>query len=202
MPNPNAPFGFKPTRHMAGGTPGRTNAYPIASAYGTSIYRGDPVAVDGSGNIVKASNSAYIIGVFAGVQYTGPDGVPEFSPMWAAGTTPPANTKVEALVWDDPMQVFLVQSTGTLAATAVGKLANVDVSGGGTASTGLSKAGITGVAGTENQFLVQRLVTTVVPDGTNGTPVESAPGQYAIAEVSIAKGAIPSASVAPASTEY
>lgn len=201
MPNPNNPFGFRLGRHAAGGTPGRTNAYPIASAYGTSIFYGDPVATDGAGNIIKATNATSILGIFLGVNYIGADGVPTFQPSWAAGTTPPAGTKVEALVCEDEMQMWLVQSVGTLTAAAVGKLANVDTSGGGDATTGLSKAGITGVAGSENQFIVERIVET--PLNVGGGAIEmSAAGQYAIAEVSIAKSARALARVAPASTEF
>lgn len=201
MPNPNNPFGFRLGRHVAGGTPGRTNPYPIASAYGTDIFYGDPVATDGAGNIIKATNATSILGVFLGVHYIGADGVPTFQPSWKAGTTPPAGTKVEALVCDDEFQMYEVQSLGTLAATAVGKLANVDTSAGGDASTGNSKAGITGVAGSENQFIVERIIET--PLNVGGGAIEmSAAGQYAIAEVSIAKSARALARVVPASTEF
>lgn len=201
MPNPNNPFGFRLGRHVAGGTPGRTNAYPIASAYATAIFYGDPVATDGAGNIIKATNATSILGVFLGVNLIGADGVPVFSPMWVAGTTPPANTKVEALVCDDEFQMYEVQSTGTLAATAVGKLANLDSAGGGTVSTGNSKAGISGVAGSENQFIVERILELPVNVGA-GNIAMSTVGQYAIAEVSIAKSARGIARVVPASTEF
>lgn len=201
MANPNNPFGFRLGRHVTGGTPGRTNSWPVASAYGTDIFYGDPVASDGSGNIIKATNATSILGVFLGVNFIAADGTPTFSPKWPAGTVIPAGTSVEALICDDEMQMYLVQSTGTLAATAVGKLANVDTGGGGDASTGNSKAGITGVAGSENQFLVERIIETPVNIG-GGNIAMSAVGQYAIAEVSIAKSARGIARVAPASTEF
>lgn len=201
MPNPNTPFGFRLGRHAAGGTPGRTNPYPIASAYGTDIFMFDPVTLDGSGNLIKATNATAILGIFLGLQRIGADGVPVFEPMWKAGTAIPAGTKVEALICDDEMQMYLVQSTGTITAAGVGKLANVDTGGGGTASTGLSKAGITGVAGSENQFLVERLIETPLNIGSGNIAMSEA-GQYAIVEVSIAKSARAIARVAPASTEF
>lgn len=201
MANPNAPFGFRPSGHLTGGTPGRDNSYEIASAYGTAIYEGDPVASDGAGNIIKATNATAIIGIFAGYNIIGADGVPVFSNVWRAGTTYPAGTKCEAIVFDDPNTLFLVQCTGTLADKAVnGKLANIDVTGGGDLNTGLSKAGITAVAGSENQFLVHRVVE--MPVTVAGVPQMSGYGQYAIAEVSLASSAIKRADVAPASTEY
>lgn len=201
MANPNNPFGFRLGRHVAGGTPGRTNPYPIASAYGTDIFYGDPVTLDGSGNLIKATNATAILGVFLGLNRIGADGVPVFEPMWTAGSTIPAGTKVEALICDDEMQMYQVQTTATLAAAAVGKLANVDTSPGGTTSTGNSKAGITGVAGSENQFLVERILELPVNTG-GGNIAMSEAGQYAIVEVSIAKSARGIARVAPASTEF
>lgn len=201
MANPNNPFGFRIGRHAASGTPGRTNSWPIASAYGTAIYYGDPVTTDGAGNIIKATNATTVLGIFLGLNMIGADGVPVFSPMWAAGTAVPANTKVEALICDDEMQMYLVQTTATLTEASRGKLVNIDSAGGGTASTGLSKAGVTGAAGSENQFIVERLIATPVNIG-GGNIADSAPGQYAIAEVSLAKSARAVARVAPASTEF
>ena len=84
MANPNNPFGFRLGRHVTGGTPGRTNSWPVASAYGTDIFYGDPVASDGSGNIIKATNATSILGVFLGVNFIGADGTPTFSPKWQA----------------------------------------------------------------------------------------------------------------------
>ena len=37
MANQDAPFGFRPTRHLTGGEV-RTNEYAIAANFGTSIY--------------------------------------------------------------------------------------------------------------------------------------------------------------------
>lgn len=202
MANPNTPFGFRLGRHATSGTPGRTNSWPIASAYGTNIYYGDPVTTDGAGNIVKATNATTILGVFLGLNMIGADGVPVFSPIWRAGTTIPTGTVVEALICDDEMQMYEVQTTGTIAALAGrGKLANVDTSGNGDLTTGMSKAGITGVAGSENQFLVERVLEIPVNTGS-GVIAMSAGGQYAIVEVSIAKSARGVARVVPASTEF
>ena len=42
MANQDAPFGFRPTRHLTGGEV-RTNEYAIAANFGTSIYTNQPV---------------------------------------------------------------------------------------------------------------------------------------------------------------
>lgn len=201
MANPNNPFGFRLGRHATGGTPGRTNSWPIASAYAANIFYGDPITTDGAGNIIKASNATTILGVFLGLNMIGPDGVPVFSPVWRSGTVIPTGTVVEALICDDEMQMYLVQSTGTLTAAARGKLANIDVTAGGDLTTGNSKAGITGVAGSENQWIVERLIEEPVNIG-GGNIAMTAPGLYAIAEVSLAKSARAVARVVPASTEF
>src|SRR6478735_6119945 len=126
MPNPNNPFGFRLGRHVAGGTPGRTNSWPIASAYATNIYYGDPVTSDGAGNIIKATTATTILGVFLGANLIGPDGVPVFTPVWRAGTVLPTGTVVEALICDDEFQMYEVQTTSTITLAGRGKLANVD----------------------------------------------------------------------------
>jgi hypothetical protein len=54
MANLNAPFGFKPMRHVA--ALGHTaNQYTIASGYGSNIAQGDMVKSDGSGGIAKCA---------------------------------------------------------------------------------------------------------------------------------------------------
>lgn len=164
-----------PSRPPHGGQDARPGQIRGPSpAYGTTIFYGDPVTTDGAGNIIKATNATSILGVFLGVNFIGADGVPTFSPKWTAGTTPPAGTTVEALICDDEMQAYEVQTTGTITAAGRGKLANVDTAAGGDANTGNSKAGITGVAGSENQWIVERVLELPVNIG-GGNIAMSAP---------------------------
>jgi hypothetical protein len=199
MANVNAPFGFRPTRHATGGTPGRTNALPIASGYGTDIFYGDPIRSSG-GNVVLATNALGILGIFLGVNYVAPDGSIIWSPMWKAGTALKAGSKAEALFIDDEMQLYEVMTSGTIAKTDVGKLCNVDFGTAGNAQSGYSRAAVTGVASTENQFRVERVLEPVVRN-SDGMSALSLPGQYAIVEVSIAWSERGVSRKVPASTE-
>lgn len=200
MANPNMPFGFRPSRHIAGGTPGRTNGFSIASGYGTTIYLGDPVTRDGNDGIIRAAANTSILGIFVGVNIIGPDGSVVFSPKWTAGQTLATGFKAEALVIDDEFQTFIVQSSGSLDDASVGNLVNVDFATAGDDASGQSRAAVSTALSTENQFLVERILEVPVTN-TDKMPAMSERGQYAIVEVSIARSARGVARVVPASTE-
>ena len=200
MANVNAPFGFRPTRHITGGTPGRTNGFSIASGYGTSIYYGDPVRSDGNGGIILATNAAAILGIFLGVNFTAPDGSIIFSPKWTASQALKAGSKAMALVCDDEMQLYEVMTAGSLSDAEVGLLVNVDFSTAGNDQSGYSRAAVTGAAGSENQFRVERILQPVIRN-SDGMSALSLPGQYATVEVSLARSERGVSRVVPASTE-
>jgi len=142
MANTNSPFGFRPVKLR--GTDPQYNifapkGYSIASAYGTSIFSGDPVkssgtaSADGRPGIVIGTNGP-IRGIFAGVTYTDANGDTQYRPYWLAATVA---TNIIAHVYDDPQTVFSVQASGAFAVTDVGNKADF-VSGSGSAATGIS----------------------------------------------------------------
>jgi hypothetical protein len=113
MANTNAPFGLRPFRHMSGGDCNRTNAYSIASEYGTSIYTGDVVELTGTGRNIAKSAAANMdnIGVFKGCQYVNSQGEQVFSHYWPAST---AATDIIAHIVDDPNVSFECQADGAV----------------------------------------------------------------------------------------
>lgn len=138
MANTDAPFGFRPKSHSTGGVI-RSKAYRngVASAYNTSIFRGDVVerVADGSFAQAAAAN-ADNWGVFAGCQYTDSNGKPKWSQYWPADTVA---TDIIAYVYDDPDILFEVQTDATGATNAdEAALADWEVVAGSTA-TGQSK---------------------------------------------------------------
>lgn len=145
----NAPNGLRPKRKLDGSAwTGQTNRYPVASGYGTSLFKGDPVTVlaDGTLGIATAGSSA--IGVFWGVQWTAPNGFFNNDPFWTASTATRGAVNAEAFVIDDPNVVFTIQESngsgaaGTpLTAADVGLNANFAV-GTGNTTTGDSGATI------------------------------------------------------------
>lgn len=145
MANTNAAYGFRPA-YLLGGFSGSNpinaaapQGYSIASAYGTSIYSGDPVKLSGTADakgrpgIVIGTNGPNR-GVFAGVRYTNAQGERITSPYWPASTVA---TDIEVMVYDHPHQVFSVQASAAIAATDIGQKADF-VSGSGSAVSGQS----------------------------------------------------------------
>jgi hypothetical protein len=173
MSNVNAAFGLRPVRHMSGGEI-QMNDYQIASGYATAIYKGDVVQQTTDGTIIQAeAGNVDNVGVFAGVSYVDANGAQVFSPYWPASTTA---TKIHAMVWDDPMIVFQIQSDATGAAA-------VDVANGadwevvaGNARTGQSATNLDVSAGLGTTGKSLRILR-IVDDGVNVA------GAYSIVEV-------------------
>lgn len=169
MPS-NAPFGFRPLRHLSGGDPNRTRQYPIASAYGTALYPGDPVKALTDGSIALAAAGERILGIFMGVQYTASDGSAYFG-HWPASTTA---TNIKASVVTDPNATFEVMSGGTPVVADTFLLAD-HVTGTGNAYTSNSAAYLSGTMATGNAGF--RILGIVDKPGNSG--------QYAVLEVQI-----------------
>lgn len=190
MANLNAPFGFIPLRHVTG-YGHSTNRYTVASELAENIAAGDVVKMTGTDrNVILATAGDAIIGVVLGFEYTLPDGSYVFSKVWKSGTAVKSGTKAYCLVHDDPMETFMVQTTGTIGEDDVGQLVDVSYA---TPDFALnkSKSGVSAGGSTESQFRVERILE--VPqrqvDSNNNTVGYglSGPGQYAVVEVKIAK---------------
>lgn len=144
----NAPNGLRPVKKLDGSCwTGQTTSYPVASAYGTSLFKGDPVTVLNDGTLGIATAGSAAVGVFWGVQYTNAAGDIVNSPYWAASTATKGSVPATAFVIDDPNVVFTIQESngagaaGTpLALTDVGLNANFAV---GTGSTATGNSGAT-----------------------------------------------------------
>lgn len=165
----NAPFGFRPVRHLTGGDCNRARQYPIATGYATDLVAGDPVKLLSDGTIALAAAADRVLGVFQGVQYTAADGSAVFTNAWTAST---AATNIKASVIDDPEVLFEIQSGGTPSSASVGELAD-HVTGTGSKLTGTSAAYLNGTSGTAaKQWRIMKLVDK---------PGNS--GQYGVVEV-------------------
>lgn len=106
----NAPFGLQP-RRMITGAPwnGQMNEYPIADAYATSLFTGDPVMTAADGTIVTAYGGSPVLGVFMGCTYINTSGVLVTSPYWPMNTATFQAQGAKALVVDDPNVLFDIQ---------------------------------------------------------------------------------------------
>ncbi len=146
--NVDRPNGLIPRRHGTGGTPGRMTAYAIADQLPSDIFSGDPVKTTGLGNALNGVANIDVcaagdraIGVFAGVRYVDANGEQQFRPRWISGqvTQQDPRSPVEALVYDDPDMLFVIQVSGAAGLSAVDVGQKMDyLLGAGNAFTGRS----------------------------------------------------------------
>jgi len=157
MANTDNPTGFRPVRHRNGARIVQ-NAYSIASGYTEDIFKGDPVALTGTGTNIalSAADDTNAIGIFAGCEWTPTNGGKRvFSKYWPDDQT---GTDIVAYVWDDPQIIFEVQTT-TLAEANIGQGCQW-VDGSGSTVTGLAAGYLDmgTVAATDVQMRLERLV--------------------------------------------
>jgi len=140
MANQDAAFGFRPVRHLSGGTL-RTEEYLIASGYTGVIYTGSPVAGVAGGQVeLGAVGAVQMLGAFNGCFYTDPT---TSKPTWKAyypGSITASD--IVANVYADPQIIFEGQHDDT-ATLANNTHANHDYVGtGGSTINGQSSAEI------------------------------------------------------------
>ena len=171
MANQDAPFGFR----QVGGLGSRptsegTSKYVIKSTQAGAIYAGDVVTAgngttkyEGGGTIPygyvgsSETDAARNVGIFNGVFYDDPTtGKPTFKNYWPGGVTVtnPAEG-ASAFVYDNPDDLFEVQSSGTLAQTVASRGNDMAYTAGSTIN-GRSKEEITGGAVAGGMFTMIR----------------------------------------------
>lgn len=176
MANTNAPFGFRPIKHLNGNPwNGKFNIYYVPATDGTAIYKGDAVTMSGTGSAD---------GLYPGVQQAAATDATMAGVAIGFGTTPnlmadptnlarmyrPASTAMYVAVVDDPTVIFEAQEDsdgGSIAVTAIGNNADLVV---GTGSTTTGTSGMTidssGVGTGSAQIRIMRLVNR--PDNELG----------------------------------
>ena len=171
MANQDAPFGFR----QVGGLGSRptsegTSKYVIESGYTSAIYAGDIVefgaGTDESGAAIAAgyvgqaaaTSSTRNVGIFNGCFYVDPTTAkPTFKNYWPGDvvvTNPSAGAT--AFVYDDPADLFEVQTSGTLTQSIVGRGIDMGYTAGSTVN-GRSKEEITATAVSGGQFVPIRI---------------------------------------------
>jgi len=136
----NAPQGLVGQQYLANATwNGAFQNFPVASGYGTSLFKGDPTTDLADGTIGIGVAGATCNGVFQGVSYTNATGSFIVSPFWLAGTVTLGTIPATAQVVADPNAIFEIQTNSGvgLALTDVNSNANF-VAGAGNQRTGLS----------------------------------------------------------------
>ena len=154
------PYGLSPVYHPSGQV--NPTAYTITAAYGTSIFKGDPVILNTNGTVVVGTAAAALLGVFIGCEYVDATGKPTYSNFYPASQSVQSGSVITAWVITDLETVYEVQMSGQLSPTlatamaAIGDEADI-VYTAGSASTGLSACALNTTlagAGTQKQFRI------------------------------------------------
>ena len=143
----SAPFGLRPSFHPSGLDRAIALANGIASGYSSGILKGQPVALNTSGNIIAATAGSAYQGAFAGHEWTDVSGRRQISNQWVASTAYTTGSEV-TYYYSDPNIVYDIQANGSLAQTSIGDQANFASITAGSTTTGLSQCMIsTSLAG-------------------------------------------------------
>ena len=166
MANVDKAFGLRPYKG-AGWPVQQANKYNInPSSYDTSIFQGDITIFNGGYIERAAASSANIVGVFSHCYYVASDGTPTFKNYYPADTSALGSGAIEAYIYDDPNQLFLIQADGASAVTCIGRNADTDGIGGST-TTGVATRELD--SSTINTTLALQLkIVGVVQDDSNG----------------------------------
>jgi len=166
MANVDKAFGLRPYKG-AGWPVQQANKYNInPSGYDTNLFQGDITIFNGGYIERAAASSANIVGVFSHCYYVASDGTPTFKNYYPADTTALGSGAIEAYIYDDPNQLFVVQADGASAVTCIGRNADTDGIGGST-TTGVASRELD--SSTINTTLALQLkIVGVVQDDSNG----------------------------------
>jgi hypothetical protein len=149
--------GFVPSRRRGSGANSTgTSRYRVANAFGSDIFYGDLVKLDGGYIEVITTTTNYTTGAFQGCEYIDPvSKQPVFSNYFPSGTSS-AVGDVTAFVVDDPAATYIVQADALVSVGDVNL--NFDVTlGAGSAVTGISGFGIKAASRVETTAMVRVL---------------------------------------------
>ena len=172
MANQDAPFGFRAIGGMGSSyeTQG-TSKYQINDNWANAIFQNDLVGM-GDGTVVdrvgtttvagyifgSAPTTTLNLGVFNGCFYNDPT---TQKPTWKnyyPGAVNITTGTIDAYCYDNPQQLFVVQTSGTLTQSDVGSLIDSAAYVAGSTTSGQGKNEITGASGfTTAQWRIIRL---------------------------------------------
>ena len=169
-PTVSAPYGLKPINSIDGKPyAGAFRQIPVAASFGTAIFFGDTVQIDGTGYLIKSTttNSGTIVGVCVGGQYVNSSGQTVQSQYIPASVSTSSNYAY-AYVIDDQQALFKVAvvtsgtTMGTAARADVGSNVALVLNAGST-TTGNSAFAVT-LTGAGTTATIPIRVIDVVPE--------------------------------------
>ena len=141
MANQDAAFGLRPLKMSGQGddSTGMTSHF-IDAGDASVLYQGSPVIAAAGYVDIATAGAAPNMGAFWGCFYTDPTTLkPTFKNYYPGSITPPSSKDIEAFVYDNPNQMFEIQSDNTGASAQADVFSNADmVNFGGSTLNGVS----------------------------------------------------------------
>ena len=143
MANQDAAFGLRPLKTLgqADDSTGMSS-YKILPGDASVLYQGSMAIGVAAGYVdISGAASTTNLGAFWGTFYIDPTTLkPTFKNYYPGGITPPSSGAVEAFVYDNPQQLFEIQSDNTAASaqTDVFMCADLSTPAGGSTTNGVS----------------------------------------------------------------
>jgi len=143
MANQDAAFGLRPLKTLgqADDSTGMSS-HKIEPGDASVLYQGSMAIGANTGYVdISAAASTTNVGAFWGTFYIDPTTLkPTFKNYYPGGITPPSSGAVEAFVYDNPQQLFEIQSDNTAASaqTDVFMCADLSTPAGGSTTNGVS----------------------------------------------------------------
>ena len=128
MANQDAAFGLRPLKSVGQGddSTGMSSHY-IDAGDASTIFQGSPVIAAVGYIDIAAAGSVPNMGAFWGCFYVDPTTLkPTFKNYYPGSITPPASKDVEAFVYDNPNQMFEIQSDNAGASALADVFSNAD----------------------------------------------------------------------------
>ena len=143
MANQDAAFGLRPLKTLgqADDSTGMSS-HKIEPGDASVLYQGSMAIGANTGYVdISAAASTTNVGAFWGTFYIAPTTLkPTFKNYYPGGVTPPSSGAVEAFVYDNPQQMFEIQSDNTAASAQTDVFMCADLSSptGGSTTNGVS----------------------------------------------------------------
>ena len=143
MANQDAAFGLRPLKTLgqADDSTGMSS-HKILPGDASVLYQGSMAIGKNDGYVdISAAASTTNVGAFWGTFYIDPTTLkPTFKNYYPGGVTPPSSGAVEAFVYDNPQQMFEIQSDNTAASAQTDVFMCADLSSptGGSTTNGVS----------------------------------------------------------------
>jgi len=143
MANQDAAFGLRPLKSVGQGDDSTgMSSHTIVAGDASTIFQGSPVI--GAAGYVDVATAGAVpnMGAFWGCFYNDPTTLkPTFKNYYPGSITPPASKDIEAFVYDNPNQMFEIQSDNDGASTLADIFSNADfVNFGGSTLNGVSNS--------------------------------------------------------------